>query len=84
MEGPIELKKSWSEWARPRLQRAWSNNSTKSVSLASLKSLDGRNTPSSPLISPTSAAVGAMERNMEAAMQNINLANNHANIGMAN
>ncbi|KAJ9627149.1 cTPxI [Taxawa tesnikishii (nom. ined.)] len=84
VEGPIELKKSWSEWARPRLQRAWSNNSTKSVSLASLKSLDGRNTPSSPLISPTSAAVGAMERNMEAAMQNINLANNHANIGMAN
>lgn len=83
VEGPIELtKKTWSEWARPRLQRAWSNNSQRSVGTGSIMSqsdglrLSGYHTPAppSPLVSPTSAAVGAMERNMEAAMSNMNVA----------
>ena len=33
-EGPIELKKSWSEWARPKFQRAWSGTSQISNSSA--------------------------------------------------
>ena len=31
VEGPVELKKSWSEWARPKLQRAWSGTSQRSI-----------------------------------------------------
>lgn len=31
LEGKLELKKSWSEWARPRLQRAWSGASQRSI-----------------------------------------------------
>lgn len=31
VEGPVELKKSWSEWARPKLNRAWSGTSQRSV-----------------------------------------------------
>lgn len=30
-EGHVELKKSWSEWARPKLNRAWSGTSQRSV-----------------------------------------------------
>ena len=29
--GSLEIKKSWSEWARPKLNRAWSANSQRSV-----------------------------------------------------
>ncbi|KAK3715086.1 cTPxI [Vermiconidia calcicola] len=32
VEGTVELKKSWSEWARPKLNRAWSNTSGRSIS----------------------------------------------------
>ncbi|KAK5171906.1 cTPxI [Saxophila tyrrhenica] len=32
VEGSVELKKSWSEWARPKLNRAWSAASQKSIS----------------------------------------------------
>ena len=32
MEGTVELKKSWSEWARPKLNRAWSGASQRSIS----------------------------------------------------
>ena len=31
MEGKLELKKSWSEWARPKLNRAWSGASQRSM-----------------------------------------------------
>lgn len=31
LEGKLELKKSWSEWARPKLQRAWSGASQRSI-----------------------------------------------------
>ncbi|KAK5123391.1 hypothetical protein LTR85_002823 [Meristemomyces frigidus] len=31
LEGKLELKKSWSEWARPKLQRAWSGTSQRSI-----------------------------------------------------
>lgn len=33
-EGKLELKKSWSEWARPKLQRAWSATSQRSTNSA--------------------------------------------------
>lgn len=80
VEGPIELplgKKSWGEWARPKLQRAWSNASQRSSASGtlSLKSFHGLN-PSmsgamSPLSSPTSGSISdlqLMRMNMEAAM----------------
>lgn len=75
VEGPIEMKKStWSEWARPRLQRAWSAQSQKSIGGSSVRSSGAFKsmspTPPSPLVSPTSSAMGIMERNMEAAMAN--------------
>lgn len=79
IEGPIEMKKSWSEWARPKLQRAWSAQSQRSTGGGSIRSLSAFKpalTPPSPLVSPTSSAFGIMERNMEAA-----LANHH--IGLA-
>lgn len=31
VEGKVELKKSWSEWARPKLSRAWSATSQRSI-----------------------------------------------------
>lgn len=43
----FELKKSWSEWARPKLQRAWSANSQRSV--GSLMSQQGFNSTSAPV-----------------------------------
>jgi peroxiredoxin (alkyl hydroperoxide reductase subunit C) len=77
VEGPIEMKKSWSEWARPKLQRAWSNTSQRSVGSGTMRNLSVQKptspTPPSPLLSPgTSSPVnGVMERNMEAAMANL-------------
>ena len=41
IEGPVELKKSWSEWARPKLNRAWSGTSTRSISSAMANTLNG-------------------------------------------
>lgn len=71
VDGPIEMKKSWSEWARPRLQRAWSGQSQRSIgSGANRISAAFTVTPPSPLVSPTSSAQDMMERNMEAAMAN--------------
>jgi peroxiredoxin (alkyl hydroperoxide reductase subunit C) len=71
-DGPIEMKKpSWSEWARPKLQRAWSNQSQRSIgSGANRTSAAFTVTPPSPLVSPTSSGLDMMERNMEAAMAN--------------
>jgi len=84
-EGPVELKKPWSEWARPRLQRAWSGASQRSMGGASARSFNGIVTTAAPsptmertlaglfspnMLSPTSNAEGYMERNMEAAMAN--------------
>jgi peroxiredoxin 2/4 len=44
VEGSVELKKSWSEWARPKLHRAWSAASGKSVSsMAGTNNLNGLN-----------------------------------------
>ncbi|CAD0115094.1 unnamed protein product [Aureobasidium uvarum] len=76
VEGPLDMKKgsTWSEWARPKLQRAWSGQSQRSVgsgtfrTLGHFKSVSETPTPPSPLVSPTSAV--SMERNMEAAMAN--------------
>ncbi|KAG9548659.1 thioredoxin-like protein, partial [Aureobasidium melanogenum] len=70
IEGPIEMKKSWSEWARPKLQRAWSGQSQRSAGSGTIRTLNTfksvSETPPSPLVSPTSSAF-SMERNMEAA-----------------
>ncbi|THX82543.1 thioredoxin-like protein [Aureobasidium pullulans] len=74
VDGPIEMKKSWSEWARPKLQRAWSGQSQRSIGSGTLKTMGHfkslSETPPSPLYSPTSSAFGIMEKNMEAAMAN--------------
>jgi peroxiredoxin (alkyl hydroperoxide reductase subunit C) len=40
IEGPVEVKKSWSEWARPKLVRAWSATSQRSVSSALVHTLN--------------------------------------------
>lgn len=40
IEGPVELKKSWSEWARPKLVRAWSGTSQRSVGSALVHTLN--------------------------------------------
>jgi len=82
VEGPVELKKSWSEWARPKLTRAISGTSQRSVGALSLNRLSqGFNTPAPPspsLISPTSNAFQlAAEKNLEAAMAN-------TSVGVAN
>lgn len=72
VDGPVELKKSWSEWAKPKLTRAWSGTSHQSMSGNSMKSFNAIITParsSSPMVSPTSNT-GYMERNMEAALAN--------------
>ncbi|KAK4555091.1 cTPxI [Recurvomyces mirabilis] len=45
IEGKLELKKSWSEWARPKLNRAWSGASQRSM--ASVMSSGGTNKPAS-------------------------------------
>jgi peroxiredoxin (alkyl hydroperoxide reductase subunit C) len=72
VDGPIEMKKpSWSEWARPKLQRAWSNQSQRSIGSGANRISGGfMVTPPSPLVSPTSSGLDMMERNMEAAMAN--------------
>lgn len=80
VEGPIELKKSWTEWARPKLLRTLSNNSQRSiVSMTSQRSsalFSAQGPPSPGLISPTSNGF-ALEKNIEAAMAN-------SSIGVAN
>ncbi|KAF2223706.1 thioredoxin-like protein [Elsinoe ampelina] len=70
-EGPIELKKSWTEWARPKLARAWSGTSGASISVKSANSFVVPSTPS-PLVSPTSHSFSfnPIEKNFEAAMSN--------------
>jgi peroxiredoxin (alkyl hydroperoxide reductase subunit C) len=75
VDGPLEMKKpSWSEWARPKLQRAWSNqshHSSRSIGSINTRPLSTVTvTPPSPLVSPTSSGFDMMERNMEAAMAN--------------
>lgn len=74
VEGPLELKKSWSEWARPKLSRTFSANSQKSIA-ASIKSIHAIITTATPssLGSPTSNANEMMEQNMEAAMANTSI-----------
>lgn len=37
VEGNVELKKSWSEWARPKLNRAWSAASQRSIASVGTK-----------------------------------------------
>lgn len=78
VEGPItlDLKKSWSEWARPKLNRAWSNNSTRSVLSIGGVSSRGNN---SPLVSPTSAGFGNLERNLDASIANMSMGYGIAN-----
>lgn len=73
IDGPIEIepKKSWSSWARPSLNRAWSGTSGRSV--LSIGGHSARTNPS-PLVSPTSGGFGGvMERNMDAALNNMSL-----------
>ncbi|KAI4765306.1 thioredoxin-like protein [Aureobasidium sp. EXF-3400] len=72
VDGPLDVKKpSWSEWARPKLQRAWSGQSQRSIgSGANRLSATLTVTPPSPLVSPTSSGFDMMDRNMEAAMAN--------------
>ncbi|KAI5255245.1 thioredoxin-like protein [Aureobasidium subglaciale] len=76
VDGPLEMKKSWSEWARPKLQRAWSGQSQRSIgsgtirTMSSFRPVSETVTPPSPLVSPTSSTISIMERNMEAAMAN--------------
>ncbi len=48
LEGKLELKKSWSEWARPKLNRAWSGTSQRSM--ASAVSMSCHNASSARLI----------------------------------
>ncbi|GAB7353644.1 hypothetical protein MBLNU459_g4055t1 [Dothideomycetes sp. NU459] len=86
IEGPIELKKTWSQWARPRLNRAWSGNSarsTLSAGGASIRSSNGftvtSNIAPSPLVSPMNPSIGVLERNMDAASNNLSLG-----VGIAN
>ncbi|KAK3061770.1 cTPxI, partial [Teratosphaeriaceae sp. CCFEE 6253] len=80
MEGKLELKKSWSEWARPKLNRAWSGASQRSItSVMSIPNTPGRSIPheylphsagvsgrQSPMVSPTSGGNG--QKDMEEAM----------------
>lgn len=68
VEAPIEIKKSWSDWARPKLQRTWSGNgSTRSRTTSTPQ-------PPSPLHAPFSpTSTSYMEKNLEAAMTNHNL-----------
>lgn len=86
VEGPIDLsasKKSWGEWARPKLQRAWSNTSHRSSAGLSINStMNASNSnllglPLSPLSSTRSAAHLVMERNQDAAMQNYGVGVSH-------
>ncbi|KAK5130401.1 hypothetical protein LTR08_002148 [Meristemomyces frigidus] len=82
LEGRVELKKSWAEWARPKLHRGLSGTSARSArSVTSVTSSptrlthetlgSGRSSPmvSSPMVSPmTSSPVGGMEGQMEEAI----------------
>ncbi|KAI7391046.1 thioredoxin-like protein, partial [Hortaea werneckii] len=68
LEGKLELKKSWSEWARPKLQRAWSGTSARSShgatpSLITLSNVAG-NGPASPVpnVSPHHASLTKLNR----------------------
>ena len=70
VEGPAELKKSWSEWARPKLVRALSGASQRSSASFSARPISGNFALASPLMGPTSNGLGVMEANMEAAMAN--------------
>ncbi|KAK4545480.1 hypothetical protein LTR36_002830 [Oleoguttula mirabilis] len=59
MEGNLELKKSWSEWARPRLQRAWSGASQRSLnSVMSANIAAGHRTGLDPPMSPLGSGAG--------------------------
>lgn len=70
IEGPIELKKSWTEWARPRIGRAWSATSQRSLAGAPSNRSSGFYTPAqpSPMVSPTSNGESLLESSMESAM----------------
>ena len=81
-EGPVDIstKKSWGEWARPKLQRAWSNTSQRSSGSLSrptsmLAFSVGPNLPASPMLSPTSWSGPrfSMERNLEASAMNLGI-----------
>ncbi|KAF4553113.1 Peroxiredoxin tpx1-like protein [Elsinoe fawcettii] len=73
-EGPVEVKKTWTDWARPKLVRVWSGTSGTSVSLKSANSFAAPSTPS-PLVSPTSHSFSfnPIEKNFEAALANNNI-----------
>ncbi|TKX18404.1 peroxiredoxin TSA1-A [Elsinoe australis] len=69
-EGTIELKKGWTDWARPKLARAWSATSGNSISIKSANSSFAVPATPSPLMSPTSGGINGIEKNFEAAMAN--------------
>ncbi|PNS14253.1 Peroxiredoxin TSA1 [Sphaceloma murrayae] len=69
-EGPLELKKTWTDWARPKLARAWSGASGQSVSVRSANSSFAVPATPSPLMSPMSSGMNPMEKNFEAALAN--------------
>ena len=75
VDGPIEVKKSWTDWARPKFNRTLSGTSQRSVAGSSMRSSNIMvAAPSeSPMMSPTSVGNAFMERNMEAAMANQSL-----------
>lgn len=55
IEGPIEIRKSWTEWARPKLQRAWSGASQRSVTSSPISRIDSRDAI------PTLSTIGLKE-----------------------
>ncbi|KAI7280019.1 thioredoxin-like protein [Hortaea werneckii] len=77
LEGKLELKKSWSEWARPKLQRAWSGTSARSShgaapSLMTLGNVAG-NGPASPVpnMSPHHASLTKLNREGFASVESL-------------
>ncbi|KXT02492.1 hypothetical protein AC578_4186 [Pseudocercospora eumusae] len=97
IEGPIEIpevqpKKSWSDWARPKLSRAWSGASMTSTvsnvvaparpSYSRGRSHSGLGSGNhSPLISPgkrSSHVIGGFEQQMEEAMEHQRMENMQA------
>ncbi|KAI5370424.1 putative Thioredoxin domain-containing protein [Septoria linicola] len=96
IEGAIEVKKSWSEWARPKLQRAWSGasgvstfSSTPPTSRPTYERSISHSGNHSPLVSPgMRASHASLQAQMEEAllqqrMENMNAAMQNQSVGMA-
>ena len=70
VEGVFELKKSWSEWARPKLNRAWSGASQRSFGSAVANSIQSSRlrSDSNDRLVPTIASVNGGNSGYHSAM----------------